>query len=572
MATCPHCGDPGAPNRGWCLVCGFRVDSAAAQASAPAGGAGAPPAHVAPQAPRPATETISFDDLDQVAGAVQSSDLPSLRPLDESPTTVAPIALPPHAADPEAAPAEPPAGADSDAHESLGDALERDAHATLALHAKYEVSSVSGDDPPLLGVLVELEASGTPLRRAGAGPVAHVVLALDVSASMNVADKFPVLREAVAGMLDELRAPGAAAVLVSVVIFAKGAAVVLRDRPATQLRAGPLFDAIVRHPICFTRYTDVAGALDRAGRIAWEQSQAARTLPIRIYLLTDGKPQDLARAREAAERCGKVTCDLHALAFGADADVRVLQDLFAGRRGGTVKSVRRGTIGDAFERIAEVAQRVVATRCRVQADLAPGVVGGAAFRYRPARVRFPDPAFAGGKRFSADLGTIETDRPYSLLLEVRPPETSDPVSDLGTVTVRIPGYGGPIETSIRLIVPRTPPGAPPGEPDREVRAARDILDALDDSDPHAALRALRLRRTLYEHERRDPGLLAILDHAIGLLERTGSLAALSPGEHATLLAHTCTSGARDGADSAARVSPAGRTAPPRGSGGARRPR
>src|SRR6185295_16799022 len=105
-----------------------------------------------------------------------------------------------------------------------------------------------------------------------------------------------------------------------------------------------------------------------------------------------------------------------------------------------------------------------------------------------------------------------------------------------------PSYGGPIIETQRLVLPRTQPGDAAGALDKEVRAARDIRDALDASDPQAALRALRLRRRLYENERRDPGLLAILDRAIELLTKTGSLAGLSPGEHATLLAHTCTSG------------------------------
>ncbi|MCE9638349.1 MAG: VWA domain-containing protein [Planctomycetes bacterium] len=491
--------------------------------------------------------------------------LPALAPITEEPTTAAaPIVVPPSARAPRSQPArqvEAPVFEESGPVTTPAPPSIPAPHATLALQARFERSTVPGDDPPLSGLLLEIRAAGRPLRAGVQGPVAHVILALDVSASMNAKDKFPVLRQAVTKMLDDLRAPGAAPVLVSFVVFARGAAVISRDTLASETQPDPLFDAIRRSPLCFTNYTDVAGALDRAGRIAYDWTQRAKTLPVRIYLMTDGRPQDMPAAQAAADRCGRVGCDMNAMAFGADADVRVLQDLFAGRRGGTVKSVRKETIGDAFERIAEVAQRVVATRCSVHADLAPGVVGGAAFRYRPARVRFPEPAFEGSKRFHADLGTIENDRTYSLLFEVRPPETMDPVSDLGTITVRIPSFGGPVESTIRLRLPRTPPGSPPGDEDREVRAARDILDALDDSDPQAALRALRLRRTLYEAERRDPGLLSILDRAIELLETTGSLAGLSAGEHATLLAHTCTSGA-DGAAGGSKT--AGR-APVRGS-------
>lgn len=507
MATCPHCGDLGAPTRGWCLVCGRRVD--AALESRPGGTVPAPvatppaPAVAATPAPPPVAVRVDGD-----AEAPRSDDVGDL----------------------------------------LRDATTSSArpHAVLSLRARYESAAVPGDDPPLTGVLVEMTATGTPLREGLEGPVAHVIVALDVSASMDTPDKFPVLRAAVAQMLTDLATPDAAPVLVSFIIFAKGAEVVARDVLASRVKPAHLFETIHRHPLCFTRYTDVAGALDRAGRIAYDQALRCRTLPIRIYLLTDGRPQDLARARASIARCAKVPCDLHALAFGADADVRVLQDLFAGRRGGTVKSVQRRTLGDAFERIAEVAQHVVATQCRFSVELAPGVVGGAAYRYRPARVRFPDPAFEAGKRFHADLGTVEAARTYALLLELRPPETDQPSSVLGTVSVQIPSYGGPIVETLRLVLPRSPRGTLAGDVDPDVRAARDILGALDDADPQAALRALRLRRKLYEAERRDPGLLAILDRAIDLLTKTGSLAGLSPGEHATLIAHTCTAGSESG--------------------------
>jgi hypothetical protein len=144
------------------------------------------------------------------------------------------------------------------------------------------------------------------------------------------------------------------------------------------------------------------------------------------------------------------------------------------------------------------------------------------------------------KRFRADLGTIETDRSYQLLFEIRAQETLETVSALGRFTVTIPGFGSPISESDQLTIPRLPAGSLPGDVDSTVRTARDILTALTDRDPIAALRALRLRLGLYERERRDPGLLTIIRRAVHLLEKHGSLDGLSPDEHATLLAHTCT--------------------------------
>ncbi len=417
-------------------------------------------------------------------------------------------------------------------------------HARLRLRARPEFSSVPGNEAPLMGVLVEIDAEGQPIVDRDAGPVAHVILVLDLSASMDRPDKYPVLRRAVFRMLRDLRRPDAANVLVSVIGFAMGARVFAEGISGRDLDPAALFRVVQQHKGIFGRYTDLAGGLRAAGRIARKWCEASRTMPVRVCLLTDGRPQDVPLALRVTEAVATLPCDLDCLAFGADADVTLLQELFAGRRGGTVKSVRSASLGAAFERIAEVAQHVVARRCLVSVDLAPGVVGGAAFRHRPARVRFPEPAFVSGKAFRADLGTIETGRTYSLLFEVRPPETDGATTHIGDLTVQIPGWGGPITETLAIDIPRTGVAALP-DPDRDVREARDILDAIDDTDPDAALRALRLRRTLYERERRDPGLLDLLDRAIALMETEGSLASLTTGERATLRAHTCTASAED---------------------------
>jgi len=523
MTDCPVCDGQGPGDGAGCPVCGTGAPSASPESDVPT--LDAPIADPADDAP-------PTDDLDL---HIPAEDLPIGLPPDEPTAAVESI------------------GESID--ESIGEPVVEEVieeavevmppppppHADIELRARFEFASVPADEAPEMGVLVEVEAEGLPLREGRDGPVAHVILALDLSASMNHRDKYPVLRDAVERMLADLRSAGSAEVLISLVGFSRGAQVLLRETSAKRIRPERLFDALERHKLCFGNYTDIAGALSRAGRIAFDQCRISRTMPVRVYLLTDGRPQDVEGARAAAERLSKVPCDVHALAFGADADVAILQDLFAGRRGGTVKSVRKETIRSAFERVAEVAQRVVATRALISLDLQPGVVGGDVFRYRPARVRFPDPAFEDGKRFSADLGTIETGRTYTLLLEVRPPEREEKETHIGDVVVQIPGFGGAITTRLPLKIRRTPAGSLVGAIDPTVRTARDILDALTDEDPEVALRALRLRRKLYEQEKRDPGLLRLLDRSIKMLEASGSLDGLTRGEFATLRAHTCTS-------------------------------
>jgi hypothetical protein len=409
------------------------------------------------------------------------------------------------------------------------------------MEAQFEVASAPADAEPVVNLLFTLLPEGPPIIDPASGPTAHIVLALDLSASMNHPDKYPVLTEALAGMLYSLKSPSASDVLVSLVVFAYGSATLLRRASAKQIDPRALLGDIDRSPLRFGRYTDVVGALKRAGGIAQKSLAENKAMPVRIYLLTDGKPQDMDGAREVLKKIALMPIDVDGLAFGADADVRAMQELVSGGRGGTVKHVRADTLSEAFGRIAEVSQRVVANRALFDLELASGVVGGEASRFRPARHRYGDSAFVGGTKFSVDLGTMESGRPYTLLFELRLPRGSDGVeTEVGRATLRLPGFGGPRVFERHLAIARH--AGPETTPDPEVVAAREVVAALAGDDPEAMLRALRVRRRIYEDERRDRHVLGVIDKAIAELEERGTLAALSAAEHAALLSHTCTAG------------------------------
>jgi uncharacterized protein YegL len=412
---------------------------------------------------------------------------------------------------------------------------------SVGVTARFEVASAPADAEPIVNLLLTLAPEGPPLIDPATGPIAHIILALDLSASMNHPDKYPVLTEALAGMLYELKSPNAAEVLVSIVVFAYGSATLVRNVPSKSIDPREVLDTIDRSPLRFGRYTDAVGALQRSGSLAKHSLIANRAMPVRIYLLTDGKPQDMDGTRAILAKVAKMPVDVDALAFGADADVAALQELVSGGRGGTVKQVRSDTLSEAFGRIAEVAQRVVANRALFELSLASGVVGGEAYRFRPARHRYGDAAFEGGTRFAADLGSLESGRPYTLLFELRLPRAkAGTETEVGRVSLRVPGFGGARLYEKLLALPRHA-GASVAA-DAEVVAAREVLTALAGDDPQAMLKALRVRRRIYEEERRDRHVLGVIDKAISELEERGSLAALTASEHAALLSHTCTAG------------------------------
>ncbi len=409
----------------------------------------------------------------------------------------------------------------------------------VAIDARFDVVSAPADSDPAVDLLVTMTPLGPPILDRAAGPVAHLVLALDVSASMNEPEKYPMLCRALVGMLDDLQRPAAAPVLLSVVVFARGAQTLLRAVPAKDLPPRRLLDALDSCPLRFGRYTDVAGALSRAGRIAYDSVKRNKAMPVRICLLTDGRPQDVAAARAVMAKIHAMPVDVDGLGFGEDADVPCLKALVVGGRGGTVKHVRAETIAEAFGRIGETAQRVVAPRALFELNLRGGVIGGLAYRFRPARHRYGEDAFEMGKRFARDLGTLESGRTYSLLFQIRLPIAKDGETEVGTATLRVPGFGGPRTFEKSIVVARHA-GPPVVSKDPEVAAARDVLEALDNDDPNATLRALETRRRMYERERRDAHVLDVIDRAIDEIRRHGSLAALSQSDHATLVSHTLT--------------------------------
>lgn len=409
--------------------------------------------------------------------------------------------------------------------------------ASVGIDVRFELHSAPADGAPVVHALVDLEPSGAPLIDGTDGPLAHVVLALDLSASMNDPRKYPVLTRALEHMLVDLKHAREGDVLVSLVVFAYGSETLLRAQPASQLDPREVLQLIDRSPLRFTRYTDLAGALSRAGRIAYDGHLAMPRVPVRVYVLTDGQPQDIELARHKARVLRRVPVDVHGLAFGDDADLGTLQELLCGGRGGTVKHVRSDTLESAFERIAEVARRVVAKRALLDVELKNGVVGGASYRFRPARHAYGKQAFDGGRHFHTDLGTLESGRRYSLLFQVRLPKSEHDETEIGRLTLRIPGEGGPV-TFERLLFIARHPGAESPEADAAVVEARHVVEAVGADDPQAHLKALRARRRLYLEEKRDPYIIELIDRAIEEMEKRGSLEALTNGERAALQSHT----------------------------------
>ncbi len=420
--------------------------------------------------------------------------------------------------------------------------------ARIHIDTRWDVRSAPAAEGCVVHALVSLTPEGSPLVGTHGHAVLHLILALDLSASMRRPDKYPVLQRALATLLEHLHGydgdgDDGGDIHLSVVAFGRGSEYVLRDVLARTLTVDDLHGAVEAAKVRFTNYTDVAGALERAYRIARRSHHDDPRMPIRVMVLTDGRPQDIPSAQRAMERLRSQPADVDCLCFGEDADVETMKKLISGGRGGTVKHVDPQSLGEAFGRIAEVAKRVVAKRTLVDVDLRDGVLGGGAWRFRPGRHDFGARAFNDGRHFAVDLGTVESERTYSIVLRLRIPPSQPGETEAGRVTVRIPGVGGPRMFEAPLTIARHP-GTSPGEVDPVVRQALEIVGAGVATDSFAQLRSLKARRALHLQERRDARSLAVIDRAIAILEAGGTLEQLTPAEHAVLSAHTRTVHAR----------------------------
>jgi len=410
-------------------------------------------------------------------------------------------------------------------------------HLEVGIEARCEWGSVAAEANAALRILVTLTPSGPTLASLTGGHAVHLVLALDISKSMDHRDKFPVLEEALVGLLDELHTEGAPDSLLSVVVFARGAQTLFRAIPASSITANELLTAVRNSKYLFGTYSDAVGALSRASRIGLDSHRSNRALPVRIVFLTDGKIQDLDGARHKVARIGHMPIDFGAIAFGAESDVERLQSIFGGQRGATVIHARSDTLGDVFRSLGASGRRVGARLALLRFETAAGVVGGSAYRYRPARHAYGPAAFEKGRVFETDIGTLEVDRAYSLVFEVRLPQTTEHDTEIGRITLRVPSFGGPQEHRQVLAIPRHF-GTVSMPADPLVSEACAIVEAIDHKGTEQLLASLRARRRLYFEERRDPYLIEVIDRAIVEVEAGGDLRSLSNQDRSALAAHT----------------------------------
>ena len=171
--------------------------------------------------------------------------------------------------------------------------------------------------------------------------------------------------------------------------------------------------------------------------------------------------------------------------------------------------------GKTAERFAELENQAVTVAGRITAHRS-----------------FGKAAFVRGTRFSTDLGTLQRDRTYSIVIQLRLPWTDAVETEVGSIVLRVPGEGGP-RTFERVVSILRNPGPKPGALDPDVHNAVEIVSGIGDVDVEQVLAALLARRELLAAERRSERLLEILDRAVARIRTTGSMEGMSNSEIAS---------------------------------------
>ncbi len=388
----------------------------------------------------------------------------------------------------------------------------------------------AGTDPHVR-CLVKVAARNAP---ASSSMGLHVLLALDVSASMNAPDKYPLLRQAVRMLVDRL--PSSARL--TLVLFAREIHVPLAAFPRAEISGSDAVDSLDASRVKFGNATLLgAGLAAVKTQAASYASKEPRGIQ-RLYVMTDGLVHDPEVCTAQAQELQNSGIEVRSFGFGEEFDHRVLQTLTAGPGGAGFRRIMSGqALEREFARAGEHAGRVAFAGMELQLSLQPGVLPGEVVRYRPSRQRLGCP-FAQDRSAVLPIGSLEADGTAQFLVEVRiPPGPAGPFP-WGELEVRHREGEAVRAQKARLFVTRTTdPRAVQHDP--EVAAIVRILEPVRDPRPGTNRESVITRAVQLAREGRDSDTLAALLRADDDLRRGATFDALAPTLQAAVSADSC---------------------------------
>jgi len=372
----------------------------------------------------------------------------------------------------------------------------------------------------------------------------HLCLVLDVSGSMNTPEKYPLLREAIPHLINALSDND----YLTIILFSLGSDVIIFAEPIAQCRQQ--IDAILQRidnsGILFGYMTLLSSGLqDAIDEIAHFRTEMPKVVN-RLYILTDGELHDPDECYQLNPRLRTLEAEINSYGFGRDFALDAIKRITEGIPGsGKVKPIFNTEDAKAvFSHIGEVAQRIVGQEAEFTFTFADEVIAGDAFSYRPDRQYFGQ-VDNRTKTFKTTVGTLELNRTYTFFFEgtLLPMSQSQEQGNfssqlqqkIGTASLRYKQGNRWKQVETTVTIQRTEDTWRHQRTNQQALEIAQVLEAI--RTPEAQLEVLHARLAIYQREGADPELIALVEEAIGKLER-GDL--LSESEDRNLRSFTAT--------------------------------
>ncbi|TSA08639.1 MAG: VWA domain-containing protein [Deltaproteobacteria bacterium] len=343
----------------------------------------------------------------------------------------------------------------------------------------------------------------------------HLYMVLDVSGSMNRADKYPLLRQAIPELIQQMDDDD----YLTIILFSNADDLVI-SKSIRQCRdqIPDLLKRIDSSGVMYGRSTLLTSAL----RTAIEEIKHFRKEnPLfinRLYILTDGQLHDAEDCVRLNGPLRSLESDVASYGFGEDFELDALNRLMEGVPGNTVKHIfNTEDVKQTFSHIGNLAQRIVAGDAEFEFVFAPEVIAGDAFCYQPGTKYYGivDPR---SKTFHTKLPALERDRMYTFCFEGRLLQKGAQENQrVGTASLKFRAGGKSQAVSASISINRTEENWHLSRVSNETQQIFQVLDALRNKDSDVLLKSLRARLAIYSREGADPALVKVVVGAIAKL-------------------------------------------------------
>jgi hypothetical protein len=361
---------------------------------------------------------------------------------------------------------------------------------------------------------------------------AHICLVLDISGSMNTADKYPLLLQAIPCIIDALSDND----WLSIILFSTRSELIWsNDIGSSRVRKQEIVQRIQQSGVKFEQTYLSKGlrlAIDEIQYLSQYRPDAVH----RLYILTDGQFHDAEVCYQLNSELLNLELEINSYGFGQDFAEETMRQIMVGCPGGRVKCIyNQHEISKEFAYIGKVAGNLIATVAELQLRLSPNVIPGDAFRFDPGTKWFG--AIDGRTRFfSTQIGGLEKGRIYKYCFEVRLQPSRQDREQIATATLRCNFQEQQEILTQEIFVNRSQEQFRHTMTDDEIAGWFSWLDGLRTNDPQAQMASLQARLKILRRDGADLDLIALIEQSIDKLDNEGTLEGLSEVEQRRLRA------------------------------------